>query len=89
MATVLEKVGFEQLVEETLSIKRHTRAMPVFPFLLGMILACYVGFSRLNHLCFLKREPMLTGILQVAELPRNRPFRAFLQRCIWASRSSC
>ena len=78
VATMLEKLGFQQLVEETVSIKRRTRAMPVFRFLLGMILACYVGFSRLHHLRFLKREPMLTGILHVAELPPQSTFWRFL-----------
>ena len=28
VATMLEKLGFQQLVEETLSVKRATRAMP-------------------------------------------------------------
>ena len=68
VATMLEKLGFQQLVEETL----------VFGFILGMILACYVGFSRLHPLRFLKREPMLTGILQVAELPPQCTFWRFL-----------
>jgi hypothetical protein len=62
---MLEKLGFEQLVEETLTVRRRTRAMPVYRFVLAMVLALYVGFSRLNHLRFLEREPMLTGILKV------------------------
>ena len=33
------------------------------------VVACYVGFSRLNHLRFPKREPMLTGILRAVQLP--------------------
>ncbi|HUV96686.1 MAG TPA: IS1380 family transposase [Acidobacteriaceae bacterium] len=78
VATMLEKLGFQQLIEENLTIKRQTRAMPVFRFILGMILACYVGFSRLHHLRFLKREPMLTGILHVAELPPQCTFWRFL-----------
>ena len=78
VATMLEKLGFQQLIEETLTIRRQTRAMPVFRFLLGMILACYVGFSRLHHLRFLKHEPMLTGILRVAELPPQSTFWRFL-----------
>ena len=78
VATMLEKLGFQQLVEETLTVKRQTRSMPMFRFILGMVLACYVGFSRLNHLRFLKREPMLTGILRVAELPPQSTFWRFL-----------
>jgi len=52
--------------------------MPIFGFILGMVLACYVGFSRLNHLRFLKCETMLTGILRVAKLPPQCTFWRFL-----------
>src|ERR1035441_3103280 len=78
VATMLEKLGFQQLVEETLTVKRQTRSMPMYGFILGMVLACYVGFSRLHHLRFLKRVPMLTGILRVAELPPQSTFWRFL-----------
>ena len=78
VATMLEKLGFQQLVEETLSIGRQTRVMPVYRFVLAMVLALYVGFSRLNHLRFLQREPMLTGILKVLRLPPQCPFWRFL-----------
>jgi len=74
VATMLEKLGLQQLIEETLTVKRQTRSMPMFRFILGMVLACYVGFSRLNHLRFLKHEPMLSGILRVAKLPPQCTF---------------
>jgi 5S rRNA maturation endonuclease (ribonuclease M5) len=61
VATMLERLGFQQLVEETLTVKRLTRAMGMYQFVLAMVLALYVGFSRLNHVRFLEREPMLTG----------------------------
>ena len=78
VATMLEKLRFQQLVEETLTIPRLTRAMPVYHFVLAIILALYVGFSRLNHLRFLEREPMLTGILNVLRLPPQCTFWRFL-----------
>lgn len=78
VATMLEKLGFQQLVEETLTIRRQTRAMPVHRFVLGMVLVLYVGFSRLNHLRFVEREPMLTGILKVLRLPPQCTFWRFL-----------
>jgi hypothetical protein len=78
VATMLEKLGFQQLVEETVTIKRATRAMPMYRFLLAMVLAIYVGFSRLHHLRFLAREPMLTGILKVVQLPPQCTFWRFL-----------
>jgi hypothetical protein len=69
VATMLEKFGFQQLVGETLTVKRMTRAMPLYHFVLAIVLAFYIGFSRLHHLRSLAREPMLTGILQVLRLP--------------------
>ena len=78
VATMLEKLGFKKLVEETLTIHRIPRAMTIYQFLLGMVLAIYVGFSRLNHLRFVAQDPMLTGILQVKELPPQCTFWRFL-----------
>ena len=78
VATMLEKLGFQQLVEETLTVKRATRSMSMYQFVLGMVLAVYVGFSRLYQLRFLEREPMLTGILKVLRLPPQCTFWRFL-----------
>jgi hypothetical protein len=78
VTTMLEKLGFQQLIEEHVTIKRLTTSMPAYRFVLAMILALYVGFSRLNHLQFLQREPMLTGILEVNELPVQSTFWRFL-----------
>ena len=78
VATMLEKLGFKKLIEETLTIHRIPRAMTIYQFLLGMVLAIYVGFSRLNHLRFIAQDPMLTGILQVGQLPPQCTFWRFL-----------
>jgi hypothetical protein len=78
VAAMLEKLQFQQLIEEHVTIKRLTTSMPGCRFVLAMILALYVGFSRLNHFQFLQREPMLTGILEVGELPVQSSFWRFL-----------
>ena len=44
VATILEKLEFQQLIEEHVTIKRLTTSMPTFRFVLAMILALYVGF---------------------------------------------
>src|SRR5260370_12371711 len=75
---MLERLKFQELVEETLTVQRLTRSMPMYQFILAMVVGCYVGFSRLNHLRFLKREPMLTGILKVLLLPPQCTFWRFL-----------
>lgn len=43
-----------------------------------MVLASYVGFSRLNHLRFVAQDLMLTGILLVGKLPPQCTFWRFL-----------
>ena len=78
VATMLEKLHFQELIEQHVTIKRLTTSMPGFRFVLAMLLALYVGFSRLNHLQFLQREPMLTGILEVGALPVQSTFWRFL-----------
>jgi Transposase DDE domain group 1 len=78
VAAMLENLGFQQLVEQTLTVQRPTRAMGMYQFILAMLLSLYVGFSRLNHLRFLEREPMLIGILKVLRLPPQCTFWRFL-----------
>jgi hypothetical protein len=78
VAAMLEKLQFQELIERHVTISRLTTSMPGFRFVVAMILALYVGFSRLNHLQFLEREPMLTGILQVSRLPVQSTFWRFL-----------
>lgn len=78
VTALLEKLGFEQLLAEHLTLKRLTKAMPAVRFLLAMILALYIGFSRLSHLSILQQEPMLTGILEVVKLPVQSTFWRFL-----------
>jgi hypothetical protein len=75
---MLEKLGFEKLVEEAPTVARIPRVMTIYQFLLGTVLALYVGFSRLNHLRFVAHDAMLTGILQVLELPPQCTFWRFL-----------
>src|ERR1017187_2192471 len=76
--TMLEKLGFESLVKETLTSKRIPRVMDVYRFVLSIVLGLYIGFSRLNQLRFIARDPILTGILQVGQLPVQSTFWRFV-----------
>jgi hypothetical protein len=78
VATMLEKLGFQPLVEETITVKRITRCMGLYQFLLAMVLGLYVGFARLNQLRFIARDPLLTGILKVTHLPPQPTLWRFL-----------
>ena len=72
--TMLEKLGFQSLVEQTVTSKRIPRAMDLYRFVLGIVLGLYIGFPRLNQLRFIARDPILTGILKVTKLPVQSTF---------------
>ena len=76
--TMLEKLGFQSLVEQTVTSKRIPRAMDLYRFVLGIVLGLYIGFPRLNQLRFIARDPILTGILKVAKLPVQSTFWRFV-----------
>src|SRR5882724_7235334 len=76
--SMLEKLGFQSLVEQTLSSKRIPRAMDLYRFVLGIVLGLYIGFPRLNQLRFIARDPILTGILKVTKLPAQSTFWRFV-----------
>src|SRR2546426_1286475 len=76
--TMLEKLGFQSLVEQTVTSKRIPRAMDLYRFVLGIVLGLYIGFPRLNPLRFMARDPILTGILKVTKLPVQSTFWRFV-----------
>ncbi len=78
MATMLEKIDFQSIVEATVHVGRRTRIMGMYQFVLAMVLGAYVGFARLYHLRFIARDPILVGILKVSQLPPQSTFWRFL-----------
>lgn len=76
--TMLEKLGFQTLVEQTVTSKRIPRAMDLYRFVLGIVLGLYIGFPRLNQLRFIARDPILTGILKITKLPVQSTFWRFV-----------
>ena len=54
--TLLEKLDFQTLVEQTVTSKRIPRAMDLYRFVLGIVLGLYIGFPRLNQLRFIARD---------------------------------
>jgi len=76
--TMLEKLGFQALVEQTVTSKRIPRSMDLYRFVLGIVLGLYIGFPRLNQLRFIARDPILTGILKVTKLPVQSTFWRFV-----------
>jgi hypothetical protein len=78
VATMLERIGFQKLVEGTLTVGRTTKVMSMYQFILAIVLGIYVGFSRLNQLRYMARDPLLAGILKVTHLPPQSTLWRFL-----------
>ena len=78
VATMLEKIGFQQIVEKTLTVARITIVMPVYQFILAIVMGIYVGFTRLNQLRYIAQDPLMSGILNVLNLPPQSTFWRFL-----------
>ena len=78
VVTMLERLDFQALVEQTLTSKRIPRAMDLYRFVLGIVLGLYIGFPRLSQLRFIARDPILTGILKVIKLPVQSTFWRFI-----------
>jgi len=76
--TMLEKLGFRALLNETLTSQRIPRAMDRYRFVLAIVLGLYIGFPRLNQLRFVARDPILSGILDIPKLPVQSTFWRFL-----------
>src|ERR1700723_2571442 len=73
VATMLEKLGFQKLVKETLTVTRIPRVMTIYQFVLAMVLAIYVGFARLNHIRFVAYADslLIRGVWFVLPVSRN------------------
>src|SRR3974377_1259142 len=78
VVTMLEKLGFQALVEQTVTSNRIPRAMDLYRFVLGIVLGLYIGFPRLNQLRFIARDPMPPGNLKVTKLPVQSTFWRFV-----------
>jgi hypothetical protein len=78
VATMLEKLGFQSLVEKTLTVGRITKVMSTYQFVLAIVVGIYLGFARLNQFRYIARDPLLAGILKVSHLPPQCTLWRFL-----------
>ena len=50
MLTMLENIGLQKLVDETVTVERAAKAVPTCPFIPAIVLGLYAGSARLNQL---------------------------------------
>jgi hypothetical protein len=78
VATMLEKIGFENLVNESITVSRTTKVMSRYQFMLAITLGLYVGFARIHQLRHISNDPLFAGILKIANLPPQCTIWRFL-----------
>ena len=75
---MLEKIGFQKLVEDNLTVERNTKVMCTYQFILAIVTGIYLGFTRLNQLRYIAKDPIVAGILKVVQLPPQCTLWRFL-----------
>lgn len=79
LAALLEKLGFEKLVEERLTVKRQPVSLSNAQFVLGTVLMFYLGFARLHHVRYVREDEMVQEVLgREGPLPVQSTFWRFL-----------
>jgi hypothetical protein len=78
VATMLENIGFQEMVETNLIVDRITKSMSAHQFVQAIVLGSYLGFARLNQLRYIAQDPLLSGILKVSKLPPQCTLWRFL-----------
>ena len=78
VTTMLEKIGFQKMVEENMTVDRNTKVMTTFQFILAIVMGIYLGFTRLNQLRYIASDPLVAGILKVVHLPPQCTLWRFL-----------
>ncbi len=76
---MFKKLKFKELGDKVITIKRIPYSMSNYQFILSILIAIYIGFSRLTHLVYIESDPIITGILKVNKLPVQSTFWRFLQ----------
>ncbi len=79
LAALLEKLEFEKLVQERMTVKRQPVSLSNAQFVLGTVLMFYLGFARLHHVKYVRDDEMLQEVLgSGGPLPVQSTFWRFL-----------
>ena len=79
LAALLEKLEFEKLVQERLTVKRQPVSLSNAQFVLGTVLMFYLGFARLHHVRYVRDDEMVQEVLgSEGPLPVQSTFWRFL-----------
>jgi hypothetical protein len=78
---MLDALQFEKLFDETFIKPGRTPTRGHYFMFKGLIFLLVIGFQRLFHFSYISHDPMLLGILAVAQLPVVTTFWRWLKHC--------
>lgn len=78
---MLEALQFEKLFNETFSKPGRTPTHGHYFMFKSLIFLLVIGFQRVFHFSYVSHEPMLLGVLSVAQLPTVTTFWRWLRSC--------
>ena len=65
----LDLIGFREVFLEYYPSPKRETELGCYRMVLGFLLLLFVGFARVGHMEYLRRDPMVCGILEVEILP--------------------
>ena len=78
---MLAALQFEKLFDETFAKPGRVPKLGHYFMFKGLIFLLVIGFHRIFHFSYISQEPMLLGVLSVAQLPAVTTFWRWLRYC--------
>jgi hypothetical protein len=75
----LDLLGFENLFEEHFVHPKRKSKLGGYRMVLGILMLLFIGFQRLGHFTYIRRDSMLCGILRVKGLPAVSTFWRYMR----------
>lgn len=74
----LDLIEFESAFAQHYVHPKREAKLGGYRMVLGMLMLLFIGFQRLGHFTYVRRDPMVCGILRVAVLPAVSTFWRYL-----------
>src|ERR1039458_2800964 len=85
---MLDLIGFKEAFEERYTPPKRRCELGDQGMLTGFLMLLFIGFQRLGHFEFIRRDPMVCGALEVEKLPAASTFWRYLRSLCIVDRKS-
>jgi hypothetical protein len=75
----LDLIGFESLFAQHYVAPKRQTQLGHYGMVAGILMLLFIGFQRIGHFAYLRRDAMLCGILRVGVLPAVSTFWRYLR----------